>query len=1058
MKRRQYKNKTLVNIIMASIIAIIVFLTVGYAAFIADFSISNVVTKIRPNKVVRVTNASTNSLTVSDVDYSIDYVVGTVSIPAGDSITYNVTVTNLGNVPVAVSSVEFDDGRNTINSLSTTINNQNYEKICNGNQCTNDVSKEITLTITNNGSTAVNGYLNTHLTFQEVYDVTYEGSKIGEVLSGGTFTYNYPSQTAPSVVFITEGNYDSTNPIYNATNKTLTIPNVTSNITAVKGYNIIYNAEVLGQVVHGGTYTYHFTSMWPIAVNITSGNYGAKTYANDILTITNVTSDIECVAQYGEIAVTSIAYNANDSVNVLTQTTPTPDGMSANFNITYKRADDATTNDMKAVYDITLTNDYYNDYIFNGFDFNPTITANAGGNAYIEPELIGVTQGQTIPARTTKSFQLVLHLIADNPNDTYGASGNAEGETTEPTQETGTLTATLTPNSGDLRSPNTRVALSVTVVNTYTSAKTYRLLSSSSNFELVDANNNPIDSFTIDGEDTDPLTIYVIANSNALFNSSTANTSIFLSSEGMANTLVETVTFDVDVSSTVDTTPPTVSIDSFGMVYAGNNSYPTVGSLKVTWTGQDNQGGSGVANYTVKIYNSSGTFSDSQTVGSTFNNATFTNLADDTYYVVVYGEDNYHNSGAAYESQADTSPYAAKSSSNSYKWRFKVDVSKLENMSCDKTEAYLMQTYTCKLTADNSYSLPNSMSSVKMNGTALSTTQSSTGSYYSYSRNNGTLNVYRVNGDLALEGSATYNGCLIEGTKILMANGEYKNIENIDYDDLVMVHSYDTGELVPGYLVWIEKAATVKDYQKNTFSDGTVLNSYSWHGLFSPELKRFVSTDNPEEFHVGTKVLKLNKERSGYDVVTVTSIETIHETVNYYHIVSNGYYNTFSNDLLTTVGTVIMSNLYGFEEDVTWPKEIRAKAMEDMYTYDDLKDVLPHYMYIGLRAEEAKFLTTYGLDIDSFKYYLANHLSNPKMVKPPIQKLGKNMWMVTTSEDNVTSLNKSNYLRPEGSTYTLPKSKRNRKVSWYNTSNGKTYHEGDKVPVELSMYFQAIYE
>ena len=1064
-KDRNNKKSKSIFIVTLVVLFTIMFLSVGYSALVANFTITGIVTKIRPNKVVRVTNVATSSPTVSDLDYNVSSIISTVNIPAGGTVTYNVTVTNLGNVPVALSGVSFSDGTNNLTNLSTTINSQNYVIICNGNNCTGPVSKDVTITVTNNGSSTITGNLISDLTFQTIYTITYDGNKIGEALSGSNFTYTF-SANPPTRVKLTSGTYGS----YTYNNNVLQINNVTSDIVASKAYTITYNAEIQGDVVHGGTYTYTFTSLWPKTITIDNGTYGNMTYTNDILTITNVTSNIECTGTPGEIFISSITYDSTNSVNVLRQTTPVPNGMSANFDVTYQRDANATTNDFKAVYNITLNNEYYSNYIFNGFDFNPTITANSGDSAYIEPELIGVTQGESIPARTTKSFQLVLNLIANNPNGTYGASGNAEGETTEPTVETGTLEATITPNGGDLRSPNTRVAFTVAVENTYSSAKEYRLLSSSSNFKLVDGNGNDLTTFTIQGESTDSFTVYVVTSSNAMFNSSTATTNIFLATDGAANSLISTLTFNVDVSAGVDTTPPTISSASIAMVTESPNTYPTVGALRVTWSGQDNQGGSGIDFFTIKLYNTSTGFVDSTTAAHNETSTIFRGpsggLADGTYYAVVYAEDNYHNSGAQYESQAATSPHAAKTSETAFQWRFNVDTSGLSKLECDTTVAYLNQTYVCNMTPTgttmNGDRVPETntgMNSVYM-GTTQLTTNSSNTSYYTYTRNSGTsatVRVYNVTNNLRLNATAG-NSCLVEGTKILLANGKYKNIENIDYDDLLLVHNYETGELTKEYPIWIEQEKSIKIYQKNTFSDGTILKTVGWHGLFSTELNRFVSVDNKEEFHIGTKIAKLNKDRNGYDIVTVTNIEYITEVVNYYHVVSTRYYNIIANDLLTTDGTVALSNIYGFDKDITWPKEIRNNAMKDVYTYDDLKDAIPYYMFKGLRAEEGKFLSNYGLDLNTFKYYLSNNQNNPYMVKQPIQYYGKNMWMVSTSEDNITSLNKANYLRQEGSTYTLPNSKKGKNISWYNTADGKTYHPGDKITIDHSMYFEAIYK
>ena len=1083
------------SIILYSIIILttIIMLTVGYSAFSVEFRITNTVASIRAKKVVRINGVSSSSGYVSDLDYSHKSIINNVNLAPGQSITYSVDITNLGNVPVAVSNVSFTNGSTAINTLSSNIDNTHYEKICDNDVCTGPITKTIDITITNNGSETINSRLDASLTFTEVYTITYEGTKLGEALAGSTFTYEFTSNYPNGISKISgeSGTYSYGNHI-------LTVNNVGSDLTFVNKHTVTFNGSNQGYVTHGETYSYEFTSMWPKSITCT-GTYDNMTYPDNILTtsnttlsLTNVGSNIDCVGTYGEIFISSITYS--DSVNATDNTPPVANGMEADFNITFKRADDATTNDFYIIYDVTLINEYYNDYIFNGFDFDPEITSNSDEDiAYIEPSLIGINQGTVIPARTAKSFQVKLTLIANNPNGTYGASGSGGAETTEPTVEEGTLTATISPNNGNLQSPETSVAFSVTVNNTYESAKTYNLVLSSSNFQFVDTNSNSI-SKTIAASSEDSYTVYVKTSSGAMFNDSSATTNVFLVSDGMANYNVGALTFDVDVSAGVDTTPPTVSNAKLEMVYAGSNTYPTVGSLKASWTGQDNQGGSGVANYTAKLYNSSNELKGTQTVGSSFSEATFTDLADDTYYVVVYAEDNYHNSGASYESE-NNSPYVSKSSSTPYKWRFTVDTSGLSQLKCASTTAYLNQNYTCTMSATgstmNGDRVPDSMTSVYLGTTKLGTNSSAT-SYYTYTKNSNTqatLVIYNVTATPKLTATASSSTCLVEGTKIKLYDGTYKNVEDIKYSDLLSVWSYDTGSLTYEYPLWIEKNYGSNSYQKTTFSDGTILKTVGLHQVFSLDDNKFVNIyDENGYIKVGTTVAK---EVDGKIVpIKVTKVETINEKVNYYYVASSIYYNIISEDIITTsdqiVPGVTLSNMYGFDENIKWPSirnEIISKEGA-LYNYKDL-DIMPYYLYCGSRGNETKLFVNlgYATTPELIKYLLETQLNQDKAVPPITDKEGNRLWMITTSDDNIKNYKK--YLHKEGYVYTLkePKSVQNKEfvgwhntessvytlkeptsvqnkefVGWFNTVDGKMYNVGEKYKLIHGTHFIAIYK
>ena len=80
------------------------------------------------------------------------------------------------------------------------------------------------------------------------------------------------------------------------------------------------------------------------------------------------------------------------------------------------------------------------------------------------------------------------------------------------------------------------------------------------------------------------------------------------------------------------------------------------------------------------------------------------------------------------------------------------------------------------------------------------------------------------------------------------------------------------------------------------------------------------------------------------------------------------------------------------------------------------------------------------------------------MLRKPIQKNGKNMWMVTTNLDKINEFNKNEFLREEGSIYTLPGVNNKKFVGWLNYSDNKMYKHGDKVEVYYGMHFEAVFD
>ena len=291
--------------------------------------------------------------------------------------------------------------------------------------------------------------------------------------------------------------------------------------------------------------------------------------------------------------------------------------------------------------------------------------------------------------------------------------------------------------------------------------------------------------------------------------------------------------------------------------------------------------------------------------------------------------------------------------------------------------------------------------------------------------------------------------CLTKGTKVTLADGSYKNIEDIDYNDLLLVWNYETGSYTFEYPIWIEKEGKSNEYTKITFEDGTYLNIVGEHALYNADINEFVTADNLE---VGTTIAKIENNNIKY--VKIKTIEVIYKNINYYHVVSTRFYNIIANNVLTTDDEVILSNLYGFDSKIKWLN--RDYNNIPLYTYDEFKDIMPYYMFNGLRVEEAKVLENYISKSDFKTYLKENQLNDSMFNSPKTDLLGNRKWMVTTSEDIVNIFNKNKYLYTEGSIYTIPKN--NKVDSWYNTSDGKYYKSGDKLIVYNGIHLIASYK
>ena len=454
----------------------------------------------------------------------------------------------------------------------------------------------------------------------------------------------------------------------------------------------------------------------------------------------------------------------------------------------------------------------------------------------------------------------------------------------------------------------------------------------------------------------------------------------------------------------------------------------TQGSIKVTFAATDDHEVDYIEIETYQVQSGVETLLSTDTVDGDETEFIKEDLADGNYYFKVRAVDIF---GLTAE---------ATTTSKEYRWNLSVVIN-ITNGGPNGTTAIMYgDSYSTTITANNNYSRPDAVT-VTMGGTTLTA-----GTDYSYTQNSGAFSISRVTGDISITGSATSNTCLIEGTKVKLANGREKKIEDIGYNDLLLVWSYEKGRVVEEYPLWIEKGKQADHYTRITFSDSSTINIFHDHAFFSSDENKFINVLDTNSFHVGTHILKLSKTNELKEV-TVEKIEEIEEEKNYYFVASTRYYNIISDDFITTDAYTDITNLYPFNDQIKWDENREVPVLD----YEYLKDFLPYYLYKGFRAGEvAILLNNNKTDLEQFKTYITDIVLADYMILKPEEKNGSRYWAVSVEGKwNPTT----KYVK-EGSTYRLPMGE---KVKyWYSTSENKYYKPGDKVQVWTGMYFEKV--
>lgn len=166
----------------------------------------------------------------------------------------------------------------------------------------------------------------------------------------------------------------------------------------------------------------------------------------------------------------------------------------------------------------------------------------------------------------------------------------------------------------------------------------------------------------------------------------------------------------------------------------------------------------------------------------------------------------------------------------------------------------------------------------------------------------------KVTGDGTV--SASYS-CMIEGTQITLANGSTKAIEDITYNDELLVWNFYDGKFDKAKPSWIKVVETAPKYNLVKFSNGSEVGfvgpggDIGYHRVFNKEAKAFT--------HTGVKDTPNGTTTFAQDGTfpTVVSQEVVEKEVKFYNVITDKHYNIFANGILTSCK---LSNKYHIED------------------------------------------------------------------------------------------------------------------------------------------------
>ena len=184
--------------------------------------------------------------------------------------------------------------------------------------------------------------------------------------------------------------------------------------------------------------------------------------------------------------------------------------------------------------------------------------------------------------------------------------------------------------------------------------------------------------------------------------------------------------------------------------------------------------------------------------------------------------------------------------------------------------------------------------------------------------------------------------CLAAGSRISLKDGTFKNIEDITFDDELLVWNFDDGVFDSAKPLWIMEACKTSQYNLLKFSDGSELKTIIQHRIFNVEKGQFtypMTDDTP----IGTTTFNSNGE-----FIHLVSKEVVDEPVDYYNIITTYHINLFANSILTSCR---YNNIYPIEN----MKYVKDGATAANTTRTDFENIISEKYIDGLRLTEQPF-------------------------------------------------------------------------------------------------------
>lgn len=186
-------------------------------------------------------------------------------------------------------------------------------------------------------------------------------------------------------------------------------------------------------------------------------------------------------------------------------------------------------------------------------------------------------------------------------------------------------------------------------------------------------------------------------------------------------------------------------------------------------------------------------------------------------------------------------------------------------------------------------------------------------------------------------------GCFAEGTPILMADGTYRNIENVQVGDRIMVMNHDTGVLEAGIAAYIfENEISSRPVMRLSFENGKSIEVLYGHCFFNLEEKKYIELrpENVNEY-IGKQFFCIDENTGSGCYTRLASVDFYNKNTSAYAIVSAYQMNCVANGFVNITDDIAgLYNYFDYKDNLQYDMEQKEADIQKygLYTYDEWSD------------------------------------------------------------------------------------------------------------------------